>query len=84
MGSVEPDGMKTSIHRQHPNHCNIRMEARVYRHCNREYKAVRNVTGAYHGARQDTLGNIAKVEPVQVKLWDMRVKASTKILEKGV
>ena len=48
-----------------------------------QYKAVRKVTGAYHGARQDTLENIAKVEPVQTKVWDMQVRAAARILEKG-
>ena len=49
-----------------------------------QYKALRKVTGAYHGARQDTLESIAKIEPVDVKLWDMKVRASARILEKGV
>ena len=49
-----------------------------------QYKAIRKVTGAYHGARQTTLENIAKVEPVSVKVWDMRVRASARILEKGL
>ena len=42
------------------------------------------MTGAYHGARQDTPEIIAKVEPVAVQLWDMRVRASSRILEKGI
>ena len=37
-----------------------------------QYKAVRKVTGGYHGARQTILENITKVEPVEMKLWDMR------------
>ena len=45
-----------------------------------QYKAVRKVTGGYHGARQFTLENIARVEPVPIKLWDMRVGQA----EKGV
>ena len=49
-----------------------------------QYKAVRKITGAYHGARQETLENIAKVEPVPVKIWDMQVRASARILEKGL
>ena len=49
-----------------------------------QYKAVRKVTGGYHGARQTTLENILKVEPVEVKIWDMRVWASARVLEKGV
>ena len=49
-----------------------------------QYKAVRKVTGAYHGVAQVTIENIAKVEPVAVKLWDMKVRASARILEKGV
>ena len=49
-----------------------------------QYKALRKVTGAYHGARQETLEAIAKIEPVAVKLWDMKVRASARILEKGI
>ena len=48
-----------------------------------QYKAVRKITGAYHGARQEILENIAKVEPVQTKVWDMQVRAAARILEKG-
>ena len=48
-----------------------------------QYKAVRKITGAYHGARQETLENIARVELVQVKIWDMQVRAAARILEKG-
>ena len=33
----------------------------------------------------ETLGNIiARVEPMPVKLWDMRVRASAQILKRGV
>ena len=49
-----------------------------------QYKAVRKVIGAYHGTRRETLGKIAKVEPVTVKIWRMRVRVSERILEKGV
>ena len=49
-----------------------------------QYKAVWNITGAYHGVRQETLENIAKVEPVPVKIWGMQVRASARLLEKGV
>ena len=49
-----------------------------------QYKVVRKVTGAYHGVRQETLKNIAKVEPVQAKVRDMQVRACARILEKGV
>ena len=49
-----------------------------------QYKALRKITGGYHGSSQDLLEQIAKVEPVQVKLWDMRVRAAARILEKGV
>ena len=49
-----------------------------------QYKAARKITGAYHGARQETLETIAKVEPVQTKIWDMQVRAAARILEKGV
>ena len=48
------------------------------------YKAVRKVIGGYHGVRQTTLENIAKVDPVSVELWDMKVRASARILEKGI
>ena len=48
-----------------------------------QYKAARKITGAYHGGRQETLENIAKIEPVPVKIWDMQVRASARILEKG-
>lgn len=48
-----------------------------------QYKAVRKVTGGYHGARQETLEKIAKVVPVNAKIWDMRVRASARLLEKG-
>ena len=48
-----------------------------------QYKAVRKVTGAYHGARQETLENIAKIEPASVKVWDMQVRAAARILEIG-
>ena len=41
-----------------------------------QYKALRKVTGAYHGARQEMLETITKIEPVAVKLWDMKVRAS--------
>ena len=47
-------------------------------------KAVRKVTGGYHGSRQELVEEISKVEPVQVKLWDMKVRAAARILEKGV
>ena len=49
-----------------------------------QYSALRKVMGAYHGARQDTLEAIAKIEPVAVKLWDMKVRESARILEKGI
>ena len=48
-----------------------------------QYKAVRKISGGYHGARQELLEEIAKVEPVQTKLWDMKVRAAARILEKG-
>ena len=48
-----------------------------------QYQAVRKVTGAYHGSRQETLENIAKIEPVRTKVWDMQVRATARILEKG-
>ena len=50
-------------------------------HLRPQYKAMRKVTGGYHGA---TLENIARIEPVPVQLWDMRMRASARILEKGV
>ena len=49
-----------------------------------QYKAMRKSTGGYHGARQSTLEEISKVEPVEIKIWDMKVRASARILEKGV
>lgn len=51
-----------------------------------QYEAVImiKVTGGYHGARQEALENIARIEPVLVKLWDMKVRESARILEKGV
>ena len=49
-----------------------------------QYKAVRKVTGGYHGPRQELLEQISKVEPVQVKLWDMKVRSAARILEKGI
>ena len=49
-----------------------------------QYKAVRKVTGGYHGSRQDLIGQISKVELVQVKLWDMKVRVAARILEKGL
>ena len=49
-----------------------------------QYQVVRKITGGYHGARQELLENIAKVEPVQTKVWDMQVRAAARILEKGV
>ena len=49
-----------------------------------QYKAARKITGAYHGARQETLEAIAKVEPVQTNIWDMQVRVAARILEKGV
>ena len=45
---------------------------------------MREVTGGYHGSRQDLLEQISKVEPVQVKLWDMKVRAAARMLEKGI
>ena len=48
-----------------------------------QYKAVRKITGAYHGARQEILEGITKLEPVPIKIWDMQVRASARILEKG-
>ena len=49
-----------------------------------QYKAVRKITGGYHGSRQDLLQEIAKVEPIQTKIWDMKVRAAARILEKGI
>ena len=49
-----------------------------------QYQAVRKVTGGYHGSRQELLENISKVEPVQTKIWDMKVRAAARILEKGI
>ena len=49
-----------------------------------QYKAVKKITGGYHGSRQDLLEQIAKVEPVQTKIWDMKVRAAARILEKGI
>ena len=49
-----------------------------------QYKAVRRITGGYHSSRQELIENISKVEPVQTKLWDMKVRAVARILEKGV
>ena len=48
-----------------------------------QYQAMRKVTGGYHGSRQELLEHISKVEPVQTKLWDMKVRAAARILEKG-
>ena len=48
-----------------------------------QYQGTRKVTGGYHGARQELLENISKVEPVQTKLWDMKVRAAARILEKA-
>ena len=49
-----------------------------------QYKAARKITGGYHGSRQDLIEQISKVEPIEVKLWDMKVRAAARILEKGV
>ena len=49
-----------------------------------QYKAVRKTIGEYHGSRQDLIENISKVEPVQVNIWDMKVRSAARILEKGV
>ena len=49
-----------------------------------QYKAVGRITGRYHGARQDLIKNVAKVGPVHVKAWDMKVRSAARILEKGV
>ena len=52
-----------------------------------QYKAVRKVTGGYHGARQTTLESIARVEPVLIpKSYDGAVMGyqGEGILEKGV
>ena len=48
-----------------------------------QYQAARKITRGYHGSRQELLENISKVEPVQTKLWDMKVRAAARILEKG-
>lgn len=48
-----------------------------------QYQAVRRVIGGYVGARQETLEKIAKVEAVPVKLRDIRVRVSARILGKG-
>ena len=45
---------------------------------------MRKVTGGYDGASQEILENIARVESVPVKMWDMRVRASARILEESV
>ena len=47
---------------------------------------MRKVTEGYHGSRQELVEEISKVdsEPVQTKLWDMRVRAAARILEKRV
>ena len=47
-----------------------------------QYQAVRKVTGGYPGSRQELLENTSKREPVQTKLWDMKVRAAARILEK--
>ena len=44
-----------------------------------QYKAVRMITGGHHGSRQDIIENISMVEPVQVKIWDMKVRATARI-----
>ena len=49
-----------------------------------QYKAAWKIIGAYHGARQETLENIVKIELVQTKVWDMQVRAAARILRKGV
>ena len=36
------------------------------------------ITGGYNGSRQDLIENVSKVEPVQVKTWDMNVRAAAK------
>ena len=48
-----------------------------------QYKAMRKVIGGYHRSRQELLEQISKVEPAQVKLWDMKVRAAARILKKG-
>ena len=48
-----------------------------------QYQAARKVTEGYHGSRQELLENISKMEPIQTKLWDMKVRAAARILEKG-
>ena len=42
------------------------------------------MTEGYDGARQETLEDTTKIEPVSVKLWDMRVRASARIMQNGV
>ena len=49
-----------------------------------QYKAAKKLTGGYHGSRQELIEGISKVEPVQVKVWDMKVRAAARILGKGV
>ena len=47
------------------------------------YKDVRKITGGYYGSRQELM-EVSKVESVQVKLWDMKVRAAARVLENGV
>ena len=49
-----------------------------------QYKAVSKITGRYHGSRQDLIENVAKREQVHIEVWDMKVRAVARILEKGV
>ena len=46
-----------------------------------QYKAARKITGGYHGSSQDLIEIISKLEPVQTKLWDMKMRAVARILE---
>ena len=48
-----------------------------------QYKAVRKISGGYHGSHQDLIENIAKVEPVHIKVRDMKVRTAARIVENG-
>ena len=45
-----------------------------------QYRAVRKITGGYHGARQELLEACS----VQVKLWDMKVRAAARVFERVI